>query len=162
MVCCDISGDVFAFIRRTQLLINQYRNLIKAKNSVGNKYVSYSRTLFINCCLGLLFIPRERSSKDVLFKTQVNSWGIETSSFWLPKGSVEELTVEELIRHMRNSLAHGRFFCHYNKRNVLTRISFKDCYPETEDLSFSGEMSYKTFETFVGLLADYTLDSQNK
>lgn len=151
------SSDDYAFIQRTLYLLQQYKELINNSHLRGQKIVSYSRTLFVNCCIGLLFIPRERLKDDTLFNSPVREWGIDPAQFNVPGAPHKELMANDLIRHLRNALGHDHFDCLYQE-NMLSRISFKD-YDRNGKITFSGSMTYKDFELLVGLLAGYTLES---
>ena len=159
-MCCDTSSSDIAFIKRTKAIIKQYTDLIKTEKENGRKRVPYRRTLFVNCCLGLLFIPRMKVYDDALFNSPAKDWGIDTSGFRKAKGEYRDILLKDLIRHLRNSLSHDKFNCIYNQQQVLTRLSFED-YGGIEGkgpLTFSGQMKYKDFETLVSLMADYTLE----
>lgn len=153
----NISDD-WAFTERTHKLLKQYKRLIKAEKERGHKRVSYSRTLFLNCCIGMLFIPRERVYEDTSLNKPAKEWGINTSSFTDGYVTNEGISAKQLIRHLRNSIAHGHFKCIYNKQHVLISIIFED-HNHNGELSFYGKMSYKAFEKFVILLANYALES---
>ena len=161
MISANDTGIIYddlAFAERTQKLLRQYKRLIKVEKEIGHKRVSYSRTLFLNCCIGLLFIPRERIYEDTSLNKPAKDWGINTSSITDGRVTNEGISAKQLIRHLRNSLAHGHFKCIYNKQHVLVSIIFED-HNYNGKLSFYGKMSYKDFEKFVISLANYTLES---
>lgn len=158
--CCDTSRNDIAFIKRTLSLIKQYEQLVQTQKETGRRCVSYSRTLFMNCCLGLLVIPREKIYGDPLFSSPAREWGISTASFLTYEGDPNNIPLNELIRHFRNALVHNHVKYHYNSKKVLTRITFEDYKKkdEVEKLTFKGSISFKFFEILVELLAKYTIE----
>lgn len=157
---CDVASNEYAFIKRTNELLKQYDLLVAAEKIKYPHIKFYSRTLFINCCLGLLLIPREKIYKDKYLNNRASEWGINTSDFRREKGKYEDILMKDLLRHIRNSLSHGKFICNYNSRKVLTSLHFEDYVDGKGRLSFSGTMSYKDFEAFVKLLAGYTMEKK--
>lgn len=148
--CCDTSSNDKAFIRRTKQLLKQYRYFVDTERAQGRKCTSYSRTLFMNCCLGLLFIPQTKLWGTPYFSTPVKDIGIDTSSFNIPGEKTEDLQLGGLLKHLRNALAHNHVTYHYNKRSDMTGVHFEDYSGKNnERLTFSGDMTYNTLEKLV-------------
>lgn len=155
---CDTGSDDLAFVNRTRELVKQYMMFVHSERDAGRKIISYSRTLFVNCCMGLLIIPKTRLKRDdMLFSQQAEKWGIDVSRFEYRE---KKLKMKDLVTHLRNSLAHNHAEFIFNKKREMESIRFSDYEDDDcEKMTFRGELSYKDFETLVYLLADYILES---
>lgn len=157
---CDASNNNEAFISRTLQAIKQYKSLVNSNRTKGQKIPSYNRTLFVNCCLSLLFIPRDTIYDDELFNTPAGNWGIKTRGIFECNNQPDQIPVKDLVRHLRNSLAHSRMEFNYDGRKVLQSIHFKDY--KKDKLTFDATINYKDFEALVTLLAENTLEVSKK
>ena len=94
-------------------------------NSKGSEYET---TLFLNCCLGLLIIPQQENNrtKPISIRKEVSyeEWGIDSTQI---KGDKATGDLDEIARHFRNSLSHGRFdIVECNPGNSIEVIRIKD------------------------------------
>lgn len=115
--------QILDFVDRTLMILDQYNHV---KALVGQEK-SYEVTLLVNCLMGLLIIPQQlgqqQDYKDE-FETWLNDikvvpdgahWGIDPE--WIKSPgfkndktqvtSVNDLTMRNLLRQMRNTAAHA-------------------------------------------------------
>lgn len=156
------------FIERTRKALKQHvRNL-----AVGE--ISYDRTLFINACVGLLLVPNA-TIYDELPNIPINEWGISADKIRMKDGDGNELdelkTVQEVVRHLRNAIAHNRF--DFNSGNnvesiPIDNINFIDInhglykrrkhHKEKVVAEFGVELTYEEFKQFIEKVADFAID----
>lgn len=131
----------FDFIIRTKKLIEQYENLQIAEKD------KFEVTLLLNCLVGLLILPQQNwfnnLPKDLISEKE---WGIAPHHISSIKEG-EPKNVENVARHLRNSVSHYRFNAFDNSSNKISRIKF-------EDFNSNG----KTFEALIPIknLRDFT------
>ena len=114
----------------------------------------YETTLFLNCCLGLLIIPQQETkrTKPVNLGETVSyeDWGINPSEI---KGSMPTSNLDEIARHFRNSLSHGRFdIIECNPGSLIENIRIRDFDNENDDNNkpnFDLTLSIDEFKKFV-------------
>ncbi|MBQ3209565.1 MAG: hypothetical protein IJB23_07085 [Alistipes sp.] len=141
------------FIERTISILQQYENNLKDGEQ------SYSHTLFINACVGLLMVTRETILND-LPQSQINKqdWGIEPSDIKHIENN--DFSVAKIALEIRNSIAHYNFSFEYNdsKSVPIDKISFRSDFNkiEVEDLDFY------SFKRFVLKIADKALKILNE
>ncbi len=143
------------FIHRTIRVIEQYENI---KNKLD---CSYSRTLFINCCVGLLLLSKEIAYKQLPNKKAcVNDWGIdiEKISECLPYISPKQIT-----RHLRNSISHGNFdFTVEDGLSIpINHINIED-YDKNGNLTFQALIPFNEFRIFVLKVSEEALKILNE
>lgn len=137
------------FINRTQEILRMYE-----PNS------RHKKTLFINCCLGLLVAPQQwgdHSGLDVAVNELVNyeEWGINQDNIKenRPKHStLSRMSVENIAYHIRNSICHCRFdLLDCNKGEVIKQIHIidKKFIHGKEVTSFDLTMSFDDLRKFV-------------
>lgn len=92
------------FPRRTLRIIEQYKRCVRKGR--GN----YEVTLLINCLLGLLVLPNEHRMNQIPTTSvdELADWEIEPRFIesWGKMRKGQDRTLKELIRHLRNSVAH--------------------------------------------------------
>lgn len=147
------------FILRTIRVIEQYEN-VKIKLEC-----SYSRTLFINCCVGLLLLSKEIAYKQLPnSKKSMNDWGIDINN---DKDKISicspYISPKQIARHLRNSISHGNFdFAVKDGLSIpINHISFKD-YDENENLTFKAQIPFNEFRIFVLKVSEEALKILNK
>lgn len=130
-----------SFMRRTLDIAQDYRG-------------PYDATLLINCLLGLLVIPNEKLINKVPDDplSKIEAWGISSSSIInsgkCSLGHKHELNVRQIIRQLRNSVAHFRIEPIQREGEVIG-YSFKD------RSGFHAELSVSELKLFVSKLAAY-------
>ena len=83
------------FVKRT---LHNYESL---KNG------PYEVTLLINSCIGLLIVPKERS---LIEESKISKVTAQKLKDCMENNTYnEELTVTNLIRHIRNGISHAKF-----------------------------------------------------
>lgn len=130
------------FIIRTNNLLEQYQD-IKDKLDC-----SYSRTLFINCCVGLLLLSKEIAYKMLPDdEEQIEKWGISLKSIihCTPKKSPKQVT-----RHLRNAISHGNFDFTVEEglSTPINHISFTD-QDMNGNTTFRALIPFDEFRLFV-------------
>jgi len=172
------------FIRRTLRIIDQYEELVRGKVPFKNEY---EVTLLMNCLLGLLIYPQQLAHHnqwqdwltDELVIDVGDEWGISPDDVQSP-GHVweeyrtdegvnrrrqvairlEELTMRNLLRQMRNTATHAHFrvSAHVSGSGQIGKIVFDD---ERRSMRFHVELPISSLETFVRKLALSALDNIN-
>lgn len=108
------------FIERTKILLEQYDNteIIPSEK--------YEVSLLLNCCVGLLLIPKEESYIKINGLLNLNDdWGITEDDITIDSSNSK--SVKNTLRHLRNSVAHGKFkFLEPEEGNQIERIEFED------------------------------------
>lgn len=104
------------FIVRTMEIIRQYETHVPSDEQ-------FEVTLLINCLLGLLVLPKERCYVDIpdVPIGQIEGWGLRAEHI---KGGKYH-TLKEIIRGMRNSVAHVRFRA-IGDGSEITDLEFSD------------------------------------
>lgn len=117
------------FIHRTLDIIEQYGKYVKLNVPQAEQY---EVTLFINCLLGLLVLPKElhfESIPDIPI-TKLEGWGLKAEHVTEPgvtknglPRNIDELTLKEFVKDMRDSVAHILFKT-YTTNNQITHLEF--------------------------------------
>jgi len=111
------------FIERTLHLISQYESILHQYNFEEQ----YNYTLLVNCLLGLIVLPKEKTisylPKEFLGKELKKQMGINMSSF---NSDIKDL--KDLIIKLRNCIAH--FDITFESKDedefLIDQIVFKD------------------------------------
>ena len=144
---------IYEIVSRTIILLN------------NNKDTEYGTTLFLNCCLGLLIIPQQITSrtKPVFLSQRVSyeEWGIDPTQ---NKGSEATYDIDNVTRHFRNSLSHNRFdIIDCNPGKEILNIRIRDYYDEKDvqqnKPNFDLTLSISDFKRFV---LKYAKEIENK
>lgn len=124
------------FIARTKVLLER------------NYDTEYDVTLIINCLLGLLIIPKERNKKvidDSLFSSDL----IRRITDCISKDTYSDHNMSQIIRHVRNSFAHGSFEPkEKTEPKVVGSLVIKDS-DIKKGLKFEMECPIELFKEFV-------------
>ncbi len=116
------------FIDRTNKIINQYSNL---EGKLGEKF--YDVTLYLNCLLGLLVLPREwklEQLSDKEIPTSIKNTLIKAVD---QKNNKIEVTFKEYIIGLRNGIVH------FGQKSSLRFINTDDVISSIE---IDGERKY--------------------
>ena len=113
------------FIKRTLKIIEQYNCVVEKGVLPENKF---EVTLLINCLLGLLILPNQLH--NTLIKTisieDFKEWGFQPEFIKNRGNRPEDMYIpHEIIRHMRNSVAHMKVRVCGDGIEIKT-IEFKD------------------------------------
>lgn len=147
------------FILRTIRVLEQYENV---KNKLD---YSYSRTLFINCCVGLLLLSKEIAYKQLPnSKRSMIDWGININE---DKDKISKcsphISPKQITRHLRNSISHGNFdFAVEDGLSIpINHINFED-YDADGNLTFKAQIPFNEFRVFVLKVSEEALIVLNK
>ena len=118
----EYSNVEIEFVKRTLKLINQYEHL-KYNLNIDERY---EVTLLINCLLGVIVFPKEKSfskiPNDRILKNLKKEMGIN-KSYINPKYR----TIRDFIEDLRNPIAHSNLnFESDETTNEITKIIFLD------------------------------------
>ena len=83
-------------------------------------------TLLVNCLVGLLILPHERRTDlipDVAIE-ELSEWSIDPS-FIKSWGDTKKKTLRQLVRQLRNSVAHFRIEAEGTEKDI-ERLKFSD------------------------------------
>ncbi len=108
------------FMKRTLEIVKDYKGERDA-------------TLLLNCLLGLLVVPKERSFNKIPKEpiSSLNNWGISPDSIKTFgkefDGSDRKENLQQLVRGLRNAVAHFRI-SPINEKGKVKGFKFKDKY----------------------------------
>lgn len=147
------------FVYRTRKIIEQYDELFKLDNN--KEHEKYEVTLFLNCCVGLLIIPKQ-DLNGLIPKKEINKdeHGIDPKEISFIQGNSKGFN--EVTRRLRNCIAHSGFRIEGNNEQIKTLeyIVFTDRVPGTKDdenITFEARIKIKDFVKFCMFLSDVYL-----
>lgn len=129
------------FLKRTQINLNNYTG-------------DYEVTNLINNCLGLIVIPKEliiNRLADYTFSDEDKKFGITKLN--IKHETKENYELKNVLRHIRNGLAHGRIE-QESTDNTITGLRIFDCNFKTKDENFSIEFTVQEFKDFAIKISD--------
>ena len=137
------------FIARTQ------KNLIAIECLKEKGVEVYEVTQLLNSMLGLLIFPKERRLYE---KIQPKSWDTMVEEGWpLPSGDNAHVSdLEELIRHMRNAVAHCKFNL-TTDHDEISSIEFRDI-----PSFWTGVYDVASLRKFVYMFLDHIQSSSRR
>lgn len=135
------------FIERTIKIVQEYQQ---------DKEI----TLLINCMLGLLVFAKEK--EYTISSTDYSNWGIKPEYIDSQYNNGKEMSIKNVIRHLRNSVCH----CNFELKdkigaNKITHVIFKD-FPKgntTKGQNFYAEFPTNELKVFLLKLANSVLDN---
>lgn len=130
-------------------IVSRTREILS--NNTNNKY---EKTLLLNCSFGLLIIPQQVGEKNdaihVEGEASYEEWGIVPKEI---KGTKKSSRIDDIARHFRNSLAHGKFDIVDCNRDTIDLVHIRDYdYPydeNTQEPNFEITMSFIDYERFI-------------
>lgn len=141
------------FIERTQRILSELGSQTK-----------YEKTMFLNCCLGLLVVPQqwkdtEEEKKFIIDESvSLDKWGIDKNSLQditnVPRNGFCEDAVENIAYHIRNSLAHYHFDIMKENTEAIKRITIVDYSSYPDKKSFECSIDFENLVKFVTTYAD--------
>jgi hypothetical protein len=140
------------FVKRTKEILKQYDNYQIEKST------KYEVTLLLNCCVGLLLLPQERVF-DELPATIINKeeWGISPDDIKTiidNKKNVELKNIQNIARHLRNSIAHYRFTAKPDKVDDIKEITFIDYLFKSTTKSFEITITIENLKIFIDKISN--------
>lgn len=137
------------FISRTKEILRQYDKYVNPPET------RYNVTLFINCMMGLLIIPQQYWYGNLpTVDVSEAHWGIGPDMISCANNGKG---IDEVARHLRNSLAHNNFFSLPGDKDYLNTFQFKDYSNKTP--TFDATIPVDGLRKFVGKLADAFLEA---
>lgn len=147
------------FIERTKYIISQYDKAFCMSSH------PYEVTMLVNSCVGLLFIAHEKYNNSPFLRRSFSTLNLPckiVSNYMTKKGSKEPETISTVLRHLRNSIAHGNFqFTNDKQTKTISTIIFND-YDSKNSYSFQIEMRYWDLKTFAMAIAEDVINAISK
>lgn len=141
------------FVIRTKIILKQYEEI-----EVNEPNKKYEDTLFINCLLGLLIIPQQHWFDNLPTQSLDKEWGITASDITIINN---KKNIDNISRHLRNSISHYRFTVLPDKVGNIEKIEFIDFY-ETKDKkkieTFKAIISIKKMRVFAEMFSNYLIE----
>ncbi len=136
--------------------------LIRTKKNLDVYSGDCKVTNLINNCLGLIIIPKELlldNLPDYFFDDNDKTYGISKSNISYERSN--NFKLKNVIRHIRNGLAHGRIEQKSANGKISgIRIFDRDTNNSTAD-NFSIEMTIDEFQSFAIKLSDDFVSKKN-
>ena len=136
-------------IDRTLEIINEYS---------GDK----KDTLFLNCCTGLLVIPKQQLHNalptDEISETE---WGIDPALIKIET----DKSVKKVATHIRNAISHDGFAFYSDDGKNITNVrltDWKDPYHTSANKSFELALSITAFKKFILRFAKFAKDNRDQ
>lgn len=104
------------FVERTHRIIESYEG-------------DYEITLLINCCIGLLVLPKEKhlnSIPDINIPEDESRWGLSRKNISGIKCDKCEYKLRNVIRRLRNGICHFNIKAIPNENGKIANIEIKD------------------------------------
>ena len=111
----DYKQIVRDFAQRTKILINEYKG-------------DYEVTLLVNCCLGLLVVPKEKDFKKIpveVIPEKDTLWGLSRESVSV-KSKECGYVLREVIKQIRNGICHFDITSIPDENNQIEFLVIKD------------------------------------
>jgi len=110
----------------------------------------YDATLFINCLLGLLVVPRDSFLEAIPEEplSELKSWGIDPASIQSPGNSADSGTLRGLVRNLRNAVAHFNL-------TPIPKTSAVHSFAFTDRNGLRAVIKLNEMRVFVERLAEY-------
>ncbi|MFK2684009.1 HEPN family nuclease [Bacteroides fragilis] len=144
--------EEFDFIERTKLILEQYDKTDFSEVPEEK----YEITLCMNCLLGLLVVPQQVWNDDLPKGDLDENWGIKKKH--IEKIKEDQYKIDDIVRHIRNSVAHGRvtpISKDRGRNKKITHLRFKDLCGERP--TFKAEIPVETLKKFALKFADTML-----
>lgn len=128
--------------------------LIRTRENLDKYSGDFEVTNLINNCLGLIIIPKqffENNLPDYVFNDSVDKYGISKTNIKHEKNN--NYMLNNVIRHIRNGLAHGRIE-QKSSSGEICGVRIFDCDQGTSCENFSIELTVEELKTFALKLSD--------
>ena len=139
------------FISRTRQILVQYEHNCNSE-----------KTLFMNCCVGLLIMPQQCADHDKNISVDglvdYENWGIDTTKITANehRKGVDKNSIENIAYHIRNSICHYRFdIMNCNVENIENiHIMDKSGDDVNAPITFDLELSFDDFSLYVSVIKE--------
>lgn len=145
----------FDFVQRTKKILEQYDSIDFSKNESEK----YEITLLLNCFVGLLTLPKEHWY-DKLPKTEIDEEGWGMSPDFIEDIEGNSKSIQQVARHLRNSIAHYRFTLIEDENGEIGSIKFEDCKGHKSTLK--AKIPVENIKLFLEKLSDWFLKDMKK
>ncbi|WP_147405403.1 HEPN family nuclease [Orbus hercynius] len=117
-----------------------------------NKDEKYNVTLLINCCIGLLVVPKEAFFDNI--KTMaLSQFNIDTAHLTAKN---KDKNLQSIVRRMRNGITH--FHLDFESRdNEINKITIKDRPSPDREFDFEITFEIKELKDFLLSLTSYLI-----
>ncbi len=122
----------YDFIERTLTDIKKYHG-------------DYEVTALVNGCVGLLIIPKENLFNQ-LPDVDVSSYGIDLSKIQVNDKYRLPYSLKNILRHIRNSIAHGNFNQEDSSGSIIRSLRFQDFKKVNEQKIMTFEMIIDVYQ----------------
>jgi hypothetical protein len=129
----------------------------RSKANVENYNGEYEITNLINNCLGLVIIPKQKLAKNIPeyeFDDNDKSYGITRSNII---HSDDGYSLSQVVRHIRNGLAHGRIEQRVNG-DKISGLRIHDKFNDSSPENFSIEFTVEEFKCFAFSLSSKLIE----
>ena len=128
--------------------------LIRTKNNLENYLGEYEVTNLINSCLGLIIIPKQLLIQNLpayKFTDEDKRYGISKQNIKYEVKS--NFNLQNVLRHIRNGLAHGGIEQRSVKGEIIG-VRIFDKYNQESPENFSIELTIDELKQFALILSD--------
>lgn len=152
------------FIIRTRKIVKQYDNFSKMNLEERD---NYNVTLFFNCCVGLIIIPKQEFIGKLPTKIiNAKEHGINPDKISQIRENLKGF--DFVATHIRNSIAHNNFSMKSSTGNkdLIDTIHFEDYLPPPKGQktaqkkgvqTFDAEINFEEFKKFALFLSNFYL-----
>lgn len=135
----------YDFIERTLIDIERYQG-------------EFEVTALLNSCVGLLVIPKENLF-DKLQDEDICQYGIAVNKVRVNDNSGCSHSLKNVLRHIRNSIAHGNFNQEDTSGGIIRSLRFQDYVKENGRRKRTFEMTIRVeeFRSFAIRVANEVL-----
>lgn len=139
------------FIFRTRQILDQYE-----------QNCNYEKTLFLNCCVGLLIMPQQYADHDKNISVDglvdYENWGIDIKKIKTNRlGRGNDInSIENIAYHIRNAICHYRLDIMKCNAEDIENVHIIDKGGDDANapITFDLELSFDDFRKFVLKYAD--------
>ncbi|MBW7990977.1 MAG: hypothetical protein FVQ84_13305 [Planctomycetes bacterium] len=129
----------------------------RSKANVENYSGEYEITNLINNCLGLVIIPKEKLAENIpeyQFDDNDKCYGITRMNI---THSDDGYSLSQVVRHIRNGLAHGRIEQRVNG-DKISGLRIHDKLKDSSPENFSIEFTVEEFKCFAFSLSSKLIE----
>lgn len=141
----------YDFVNRTKEILKQYKQFIEKVPEKDR----FECTLLLNCCVGLLVVPKEEWSNylpdDLVSEKE---WGLKPEHIPQIQGGKKQ--IKEIVTHLRNSVSHYEFTVIGNSNGDISRVDFKD-FNRQGTTTFEATIPVSNLRVFLDKFSEFML-----
>ena len=129
--------------------------IVRTKNLIENYKGDYEVTLLINCCIGLLVLPKEKhlnSIPDITIKKDEETWGLSRKKI-ATDDREENYKLRNVIRKIRNGI------CHFNIKTIPDELGVIERLEISDRSGFNVSLTVKDLRVLTNSIAGHVLGS---